>query len=45
VEACGPMFDDAKEFETAEKYISDFFAILQNKDRFEKLIVRYARAN
>lgn len=45
VEACRPLFDDAKEFETAKTYISKFFDILKDKERFNKLIVRYARAN
>ena len=45
VDACEPMFDDQKEFDTAKTYISNFFGILQNKDRFNKLIVRYAREN
>ncbi len=40
-----PMFDDQKELETAKTYVSNFSGILQNKDRFEKLIVRSARTD
>ncbi|WP_240042626.1 hypothetical protein [Maribacter aurantiacus] len=37
------LFKEAKSYETAHNYISDFFAILKNDLRFQKEIVQVAR--
>lgn len=37
------LFKESKSYETARNYISDFFAILKNDDRFQEEIVAIAR--